>query len=96
MSQTRALCRHELAPDQCGLCRPRGEAGPRQVVITAGGYAFHSSASCELLREGQEIVSRRGGRPEPIERVAYVEAVAVGREPCRGCYPGGWPSLASR
>jgi hypothetical protein len=93
MSAGASRCVHEMSIESCALCGSARGSAARQVVISGGGQVFHSSSACDLLREGQEKVIRRGGQVEKIDRVPYTEALYIGREPCRGCYPGGWPEV---
>lgn len=49
---------------------------------------FHLKRDCSALREGQEMVRRRGGQMSPIERVtpgSRQTAEIIRRNPCRTC-----------
>jgi hypothetical protein len=70
----------------CARCKPYPY--PSVVVVTRGSSdAFHASDTCAWLIKGQRSVSRRGGEPAPIDRIALQVALGAGRQPCLACFP---------
>jgi len=50
----------------CHRCKPK--PFPINVVVSTGwAAAFHCSANCTGLNEGQRKVERRGGSPAPVK-----------------------------
>jgi hypothetical protein len=54
------------------------------VYITQGiGTKYHTIRGCESLKEGQDMVAL----PTPVKTVKIEDAVALGKNPCKGCRP---------
>ncbi len=75
-------CRHDLPISGCFECSNR-----EIVYISSGGFAYHAIASCAALREGQDLVLKRGGTPSMIEPTSLARALAGDRTPCHTCWP---------
>ena len=78
-------CRHDMLPGQCADCAAAGRF-PARVVVTSGGSAFHRTANCPLLQEGQENARRYGQRTHEPETVPLAVAQAQSRGECSACF----------
>ncbi len=83
-----ARCRHGLLRIGCTDCR---YAGFKPVYISAGGQAYHRSANCSALRDGQRFVDRRGGQVSAVEQVLFSDDRVADRHPCPACRPPSRP-----
>jgi hypothetical protein len=79
-------CRHDMLPGTCADCRPTGRF-PARVVVTSGGSAFHRSADCALLKEGQRMARRYGQETHDPATVPLAVARQQGRGECSECFP---------
>src|SRR5487761_1573677 len=73
---------HELL--FCSTCMPK--PFPESVLVSDGGNAFHVSAACTGLRDGQQSVERRGGRAGEVRVVHRETALGRGYVPCLLCF----------
>lgn len=69
----------------CGRCKPK--PFPIEVIVTNGGNAFHLSASCQGIIDGQRGIERSGGRVSPARVVHREVAISDGYFPCLLCFP---------
>lgn len=78
-----AMCKHDLAPETCSLCKPAPFDGV--VYVTGGGASFHRRRDCGALAYGQEMVDMRHGTRAKIEVVSWAVSQERGYKPCRSC-----------
>jgi len=69
----------------CPQCKPKSLS--KVVYVTSGGQAYHLSLDCEALRDGQQLVEKRGGTPADPTSMSVSAAKRDGREPCLVCWP---------
>ena len=75
-------CIHGLPEGQCSDCTSRF---PKYVWITDGGAAYHVTASCKGLEEGQDHAYGLGFRIHTPRKVSRVRAESEGYMSCRVC-----------
>ena len=69
----------------CARCKPKPV--PLDVIITAGGSAFHRTESCEGLLDGQRAAERLRQQVHPLSHVHRELALSKGYVPCLPCFP---------
>ena len=67
----------------CPDCKPR----ETDVIVVAGGSAYHRTVRCQALIEGQRSIERKGGQPSPIQAIRLSTAKAQARSACLVCRP---------
>jgi len=89
-------CKHGEIAAWCGEseCYARRKGLPTRVWRTQQGKAYHRTAECEALVDGQRMAERRGMTASTPEQVPLSVAMSAGLGECFHCFPENVPNDA--